>query len=172
MTLRRLLPKKNDAGAAMAFLRRPRGAISCCIGTSESAAASSGAHIRPSREAMLERMANEEFDLVIVGGGATGCGAALDAASRGLKVAMVERADFGAGTSARRWVCMKMCLFSPLSNRMFSNESACLPACLQCFCRVSCSFIPLALSSSPLTTMNSIAPNCSGLEVGTSSTPW
>ena len=130
MTLRRLLPKKNDAGAAMAFLRRPRGAISCCIGTSESAAASSGAHIRPSREAMLERMANEEFDLVIVGGGATGCGAALDAASRGLKVAMVERADFGAGTSARRWVCMKMCLFFFLSNRMFSNESACLPAML------------------------------------------
>ena len=134
MTLRRLLPKKNDAGAAMAFLRRPRGAISCCIGTSESAAAaSSGAHIRPSREAMLERMANEEFDLVIVGGGATGCGAALDAASRGLKVAMVERADFGAGTSARRWVCMKMCLFFfPFQSHVLQRIRlpACLPAML------------------------------------------
>ena len=114
MTLRRLVAKKYDAGAAMASLRRPRGAIRS-TSTTESAAASS-AHLRPSREAMLERMANEEFDLVIVGGGATGCGAALDAASRGLKVAMVERADFGAGTSARRWVCMKMCLFSPFQS--------------------------------------------------------
>ena len=41
----------------------------------------------------------EEFDLLIVGGGATGAGCAVDAASRGLKVALVERDDFGAGTS-------------------------------------------------------------------------
>ena len=40
----------------------------------------------------------EEFDLLIVGGGATGAGCAVDAASRGLKVALVERDDFGAGT--------------------------------------------------------------------------
>ena len=39
----------------------------------------------------------EEFDLLIVGGGATGAGCAVDAASRGLKVALVERDDFGAG---------------------------------------------------------------------------
>lgn len=38
-----------------------------------------------------------EFDLLIVGGGATGAGVALDAASRGLKVALVERDDFSSG---------------------------------------------------------------------------
>lgn len=41
----------------------------------------------------------EEFDLLIVGGGATGAGCAVDAASRGLRVALVERDDFGAGKS-------------------------------------------------------------------------
>src|SRR6056297_1377368 len=44
---------------------------------------------------------NEPFDLLIIGGGATGCGAALDAASRGLKVALVEKNDFSEGTSSR-----------------------------------------------------------------------
>ncbi|KAF8581027.1 DAO-domain-containing protein [Ramaria rubella] len=42
-----------------------------------------------------------EFDLLIVGGGATGAGVAVDAASRGLKVALVERDDFSAGTSSK-----------------------------------------------------------------------
>lgn len=41
-----------------------------------------------------------EFDLIIVGGGATGSGVALDAAARGLKVAMVERDDFSSGASS------------------------------------------------------------------------
>jgi glycerol-3-phosphate dehydrogenase len=41
----------------------------------------------------------EELDLLIIGGGATGAGCAVDAASRGLKVALVERDDFSAGTS-------------------------------------------------------------------------
>ena len=39
----------------------------------------------------------EEFDLIVVGGGATGAGIAVDAASRGLKVALLERDDFSAG---------------------------------------------------------------------------
>lgn len=42
-----------------------------------------------------------EFDLLIVGGGATGAGCAVDAATRGLKVAVVERDDYGAGTSSK-----------------------------------------------------------------------
>ena len=42
-----------------------------------------------------------ELDLLIIGGGATGCGLALDAASRGLKTALVERWDFAEGTSSR-----------------------------------------------------------------------
>ena len=48
--------------------------------------------------AALER---ESFDLVVVGGGITGAGVALDAASRGYSVALVEKADFAAGTSSR-----------------------------------------------------------------------
>jgi glycerol-3-phosphate dehydrogenase len=41
------------------------------------------------------------FDLLVVGGGATGCGIALDAASRGLQVALIEKNDFAEGTSSR-----------------------------------------------------------------------
>ncbi|ROW06582.1 hypothetical protein VMCG_04451 [Cytospora schulzeri] len=43
----------------------------------------------------------EEYDILVVGGGATGTGVALDAATRGLKVAMVERDDFASGTSSK-----------------------------------------------------------------------
>src|SRR6188768_2897375 len=53
------------------------------------------------RAATLERMSNEVFDLVIIGGGITGAGAARDAASRGMKVALVEAKDFAQGTSSR-----------------------------------------------------------------------
>src|ERR1700760_5093042 len=53
------------------------------------------------RRVALERMANEEFDVVVIGGGATGTGCALDAASRGLSVALVEARDYAAGTSSR-----------------------------------------------------------------------
>ena len=41
------------------------------------------------------------FDLIIIGGGATGCGIAVDAATRGLKVALIEKNDFSEGTSSR-----------------------------------------------------------------------
>ncbi|KAL0941594.1 Glycerol-3-phosphate dehydrogenase, mitochondrial 2 [Colletotrichum truncatum] len=44
---------------------------------------------------------SEEYDLLIIGGGATGTGIALDAVTRGLKVALVERDDFSAGTSSK-----------------------------------------------------------------------
>jgi glycerol-3-phosphate dehydrogenase len=56
----------------------------------------------PARRASdIDAMADEEFDLVIVGGGIVGAGALLDAASRGLKVALVEQDDIAAGTSSR-----------------------------------------------------------------------
>src|ERR1700759_2971515 len=48
----------------------------------------------------LSRLAAEQFDLLIIGGGATGCFTARDAAMRGLKVALVEARDFAAATSA------------------------------------------------------------------------
>ena len=53
------------------------------------------------RDENLERLARESFDVCIVGGGITGAGVALDAASRGLSVALVEREDFASGTSSR-----------------------------------------------------------------------
>lgn len=49
----------------------------------------------------LKRLAEEEFDLCIIGGGASGAGCALDAVLRGLKVALIEREDFAAETSSR-----------------------------------------------------------------------
>jgi glycerol-3-phosphate dehydrogenase len=54
-----------------------------------------------SRERALETLAAEPFDLVVIGGGITGAGVALDAASRGYSVALVEQADFASGTSSR-----------------------------------------------------------------------
>ena len=53
------------------------------------------------RARQLRRLASESFDVLVIGGGATGAGTALDAASRGLKVALVERFDFAQGTSSR-----------------------------------------------------------------------
>ncbi len=53
------------------------------------------------RAAMLARLADETFDVVVVGGGITGAGVALDAASRGLRTALVEKGDFASGTSSK-----------------------------------------------------------------------
>lgn len=53
------------------------------------------------RAELLSRLASETFDLLVIGGGATGTGVALEAASRGLKTALVERFDFSEGTSSR-----------------------------------------------------------------------
>ena len=53
------------------------------------------------REEQVTALQNQTFDLLVIGGGATGAGVALDAASRGLKTALVERFDFSSGTSSR-----------------------------------------------------------------------
>ena len=53
------------------------------------------------REAELQSLRSTQFDVLVVGGGVTGLGVALDAASRGLKVALVERDDFASGTSSK-----------------------------------------------------------------------
>ncbi|QVL40383.1 glycerol-3-phosphate dehydrogenase [Bacillus velezensis] len=53
------------------------------------------------RDHMLEDMTKKTYDLFIIGGGITGAGTALDAASRGMKVALSEMQDFAAGTSSR-----------------------------------------------------------------------
>jgi glycerol-3-phosphate dehydrogenase len=49
----------------------------------------------------LEVMSHRTLDVLVIGGGITGCGIALDAASRGLKVGLVEKQDFASGTSGR-----------------------------------------------------------------------
>lgn len=62
----------------------------------------------PSRDEIVARLKTgradkgcREFDILVIGGGATGTGIALDAATRGLNVALVERDDFGSGTSSK-----------------------------------------------------------------------
>jgi glycerol-3-phosphate dehydrogenase len=49
----------------------------------------------------LRRLAAEQFDVLVIGGGITGAGVALDAAARGLRTALVERDDFASGTSSK-----------------------------------------------------------------------
>ncbi len=53
------------------------------------------------RSKTIQELQNETFDILVIGGGITGVGIALDAAGRGLKVALVEKQDFAAGTSSR-----------------------------------------------------------------------
>ena len=53
------------------------------------------------RESAISQLATEQFDILVIGGGVNGVGAALDAASRGLKVALIEAQDIAAGTSSR-----------------------------------------------------------------------
>lgn len=83
----------------------------------------------PSRRQMIEKLKKsgkgvkiaqfpekeeEEYDLLIVGGGATGAGSALDAATRGLKVALVERDDFSSGPYSSSAFFASSCLSSGL----------------------------------------------------------
>jgi glycerol-3-phosphate dehydrogenase len=53
------------------------------------------------RTAYVERLARERFDVLVIGGGITGAGVALDAAARGYRVALVEKVDFASGTSSK-----------------------------------------------------------------------
>jgi glycerol-3-phosphate dehydrogenase len=63
--------------------------------------ADNGALDSRERGAVLDRLAAERFDVLVIGGGITGAGAALDAASRGLRVALMEARDLASGTSSR-----------------------------------------------------------------------
>src|SRR6201995_3971773 len=53
------------------------------------------------RDLALQTLGREHFDVAVIGGGITGAGVALDAASRGFSVALIEQSDFAAGTSSR-----------------------------------------------------------------------
>src|ERR1051325_9693295 len=65
------------------------------------AVVNTGAINPETRAEALRRFREEEFDVAIVGGGVVGTGAALDAATRGLSVALVEARDLASGTSSR-----------------------------------------------------------------------
>ena len=71
--------------------------------TLEPVASSATPSARPleRRQADLAALASETWDVVIVGGGIVGAGALLDAASRGMRAALIEQDDFAAGTSSR-----------------------------------------------------------------------
>ncbi|MFZ4516379.1 MAG: glycerol-3-phosphate dehydrogenase/oxidase [Acidimicrobiia bacterium] len=56
---------------------------------------------RTTRAAALARLEHEAFDVLVIGGGISGVGVALDAATRGLRCALIERHDFASGTSSR-----------------------------------------------------------------------
>ena len=68
-----------------------------------SATGNAGKAISPvaQRAATLNRLRNDTFDVLVVGGGVTGAGVAFDAAARGLRVALVDQSDFAAGTSSK-----------------------------------------------------------------------
>jgi len=53
------------------------------------------------REAAISQLGTQQFDILVIGGGVNGVGAALDAAARGLKVALIEAQDIASGTSSR-----------------------------------------------------------------------
>ena len=73
------------------------------VGASSDLARSDRASERASfdRDAALARLASDHFDVLVIGGGITGAGVALDAASRGLRTALVEKDDFASGTSSK-----------------------------------------------------------------------
>uniref|UniRef100_A0A8C9H5F0 Glycerol-3-phosphate dehydrogenase n=1 Tax=Piliocolobus tephrosceles TaxID=591936 RepID=A0A8C9H5F0_9PRIM len=53
------------------------------------------------RNEMIKKLQNTQYDILIIGGGATGAGLALDAATRGLKCALIDKGDFSSGTSSK-----------------------------------------------------------------------
>ena len=58
------------------------------------------------RNVLLEKLTSHEFDVVIMGGGATGAGIALDCINRGLTVGLIQSSDFSSGTSSRYPTCL------------------------------------------------------------------
>ncbi|UCE08115.1 MAG: FAD-dependent oxidoreductase, partial [bacterium] len=71
------------------------------IRTTARAEPEAGSFSCETRRKNLKRFQEEEFDLVVIGGGITGAGIARDAAMRGMKVALLEKRDFAYGTSSR-----------------------------------------------------------------------
>lgn len=82
---------KRSAGVGETVGAKIQGGIGALLGTDKSA----------KEGTKTAEHGDEPYDLLVIGGGATGAGIALDAATRGLKVACVERDDFSSGTSSK-----------------------------------------------------------------------
>jgi hypothetical protein len=102
-----------------------------------SVAGSASAHVMlhdiPTRSEQMDRLSeNKQFDVLVVGGGSTGTGVALDAATRSLRVALIERGDFGNETSSRStkllWAGIRYIATATASLLRFRNVSRPLEA--------------------------------------------
>ncbi|KAF2198396.1 DAO-domain-containing protein [Delitschia confertaspora ATCC 74209] len=91
-------PHAKSREEQIADLKRSAGII---VGTVEKVKNAVGKGLSGESPAPTEKAEEEPYDLLIIGGGATGSGIALDAVTRGLKVALVERDDFSSGTSSK-----------------------------------------------------------------------
>jgi glycerol-3-phosphate dehydrogenase len=89
-------PNAKSRDEQIADLKRSGGVVANVKDKAKSLFGKGGA--APASE---ENAGEDPYDLLIIGGGATGAGIALDAVTRGLKVAMVERDDFSSGTSSK-----------------------------------------------------------------------
>lgn len=93
-------PQVKSRDEQIADLKRSSGIITSAVGKAKNSIAGLIGSDKSS-DTSSETAEEEPYDLLIIGGGATGTGIALDAATRGLKVAMVERDDFSSGTSSK-----------------------------------------------------------------------
>jgi glycerol-3-phosphate dehydrogenase len=91
-------PKTDTKTSEPVFRRAPNGDI---ISPKFPKIKSRAEQISDLRRSISQSSHDDEYDLLIIGGGATGSGIALDAVTRGLKVALVERDDFSSGTSSK-----------------------------------------------------------------------
>lgn len=91
-------PKVKSREEQIADLKASAGAVSGALNTARNTVKEA---ITGQGEVHTQPDGSQEYDLLVIGGGATGTGVALDAATRGLKVALVERDDFASGTSSK-----------------------------------------------------------------------
>ncbi|KAJ9623655.1 mitochondrial glycerol-3-phosphate dehydrogenase [Taxawa tesnikishii (nom. ined.)] len=94
-------PKIKNRDEQIADLKASAGLVTGALQEAKNKISGAVAGTPADVQAANQGSKTEEYDLLVIGGGATGTGVALDAATRGLKVALVERDDFAAGTSSK-----------------------------------------------------------------------
>jgi len=94
-------PEIKTRDQQIAHLKASAGVIAGAVQNAKSKITNAVAGASGDVQAENQGSKDEEYDLLVIGGGATGTGVALDAATRGLKVALVDRDDFASGTSSK-----------------------------------------------------------------------